>query len=154
LRDNGGGFLDQAVRIADLFLPEGVVLYERSSTNSDLDEIFRSENGDPGESLPLAVMVNAGSASASEIVAGAVQDNARGVLIGETTFGKGSVQHVHTLGDGSELRVTIARWFTPDNRSISDEGIAPDIEVATPADLGGDSDMQLQRALQYLTEGE
>jgi carboxyl-terminal processing protease len=154
LRDNGGGFLDQAVQVADLFIPEAIVLFERSSASSELDETFRSDSGDAGESLPLVVLVNAGSASASEIVAGAVQDNDRGVLIGETTFGKGSVQHVHTLRDGSELRVTIARWFTPANRSISEQGIMPDIEVGTPSDLGGDNDTQLQRALQYLTEVE
>ena len=153
LRDNGGGFLDQAVAVADLFLPEGVVLYERSS-KGELDETFRSESGDFAEDLPLVVLVNAGSASASEIVAGAIQDNGRGILVGEPTFGKGSVQHVHTLSDGSELRVTIARWFTPNNRSISEEGVLPDLEVATPEDLGGDDDEQLQRAIDYLLNGD
>ncbi len=153
LRDNGGGFLDQAVAVADLFLPEGIVLYERSSKGV-LDETFRSESGDIAEDLPLVVLVNAGSASASEIVAGAIQDNGRGILVGEPTFGKGSVQHVHTLSDGSELRVTIARWFTPNNRSISEEGVLPDLEVATPEDLGGDDDEQLQRAIDYLLNGD
>jgi carboxyl-terminal processing protease len=102
-------------------------------------------------------LVNAGSASASEIVAGAIQDRGRGVLIGETTFGKGSVQQVHTLSDDSELRVTIARWYTPDDLSISGNGITPDIEVPTPADLtslGGEEDIQLQRAVDYLLTGE
>ena len=153
LRDNGGGFLDQAVSVADLFLADGVVLYERSS-KGELDETFRSRSGDLAEDLPLVVLVNAGSASASEIVAGAVQDNGRGILVGEPTFGKGSVQHVHTLSDGSELRVTIARWFTPNNRSISEEGIVPDLEIATPEDLGGDEDEQLQRAIDYLLNGD
>jgi carboxyl-terminal processing protease len=74
-------------------------------------------------------------------------------LIGASTFGKGSVQLVHNLSDGSELRVTIARWYTPDNSSISEEGIAPDIEVATPADLGDEDDTQLQRAIEFLQEG-
>ncbi|MFL7871627.1 MAG: S41 family peptidase, partial [Anaerolineales bacterium] len=152
LRDNGGGFLDQAVAVADRFLPEGVVLYERNDEGT-VDETFRSLTGDLAEEIPLVVLVNAGSASASEIVAGAVKDNGRGTLIGETTFGKGSVQHVHTLSDGSELRVTIARWFTPDNRSISEEGVTPDIEVITPDDLGGEDDAQLQRAIDYLLEG-
>ncbi len=148
LRDNGGGFLDQAVRVADLFLPEGVVLFERS--DNGLNETFESLDGGIAEDLPLVVLVNAGSASASEIVAGAIQDNERGVLIGETTFGKGSVQHVHTLSDGSELRVTIARWYTPNNRSISDNGITPDVEVPTPPDLGGDEDTQLNTAVEFL----
>jgi carboxyl-terminal processing protease len=148
LRDNGGGFLDQAVSVADIFLPQGIVLYERS--DNGLNETFNAFDGDIGEGLPLVVLVNGGSASASEIVAGAIQDNERGVLIGETTFGKGSVQHVHTLSDGSELRVTIARWYTPGDRSISDNGVDPDIEVPTPADLGGEEDTQLQTAVDYL----
>ena len=150
LRDNGGGLLDQTVGVADIFLPEGVVLYERSS--SGIDKTFDSDTGDLGEKLPLVVLVNAGSASASEIVAGAIQDHERGTLIGEPTFGKGSVQHVHMLSDGSELRVTIARWYTPNNNSISDEGITPDIEIPSPLDLGGEDDTQLQRAIEYLLE--
>lgn len=148
LRDNPGGFLDQSIAVADLFLPEGVVLLERN--NRGLSETFRSDSGDLAEGLPLAVLINAGSASASEIVAGAVKDNARGTLIGETTFGKGSVQQVHTLSDGSELRVTIARWYTPDNVSIDQAGISPDIEVETPEDLGGEEDPQIQQALDFL----
>jgi carboxyl-terminal processing protease len=153
LRDNGGGFLDQAVAVADLFLTDGVVLYERSR-KGELDEIFYSESGDLAEDLPLVVLVNAGSASASEILAGAVQDTGRGTIVGEPTFGKGSVQHVHTLSDGSELRVTIARWFTPGNRSISEEGIFPDVEVQTPDDLGGPDDQQLQQAIEILSDDE
>ncbi len=153
LRDNGGGYLDQAVAVSDLFLPEGVVLYERSS-KGELNETFYADDGDIAEEMPLVVLVNAGSASASEIFAGAVQDSDRGVIIGEQTFGKGSVQHVHTLSDGSELRVTIARWYTPGDRSISEEGITPDIEVETPDDLGGEDDDQLQRAIEYIIENQ
>ena len=153
LRDNPGGFLDQSIAVADLFLPEGVVLYERSQTQ-DLDEVYRSETGGLAEELPLVVLINAGSASASEIVAGAIRDQDRGILIGETTFGKGSVQLTHTLSDGSELRVTIARWYLPSNQSIDGNGIAPDIEVETPEDLGGEEDTQLQRAIEYLLNGE
>lgn len=153
LRDNPGGLLDQTVAIADYFLPEGVVLYERSST-FDLDQVHRSVTGDSGEDIPMVVLVNAASASASEIIAGAVQDRERGVLIGETTFGKGSVQVTHTLSDESELRVTIARWYTPNNQSIDGNGIAPDIEVPTPTELGGEEDPQLQRAIEFLLNGE
>ena len=151
LRDNPGGFLDQSVAVADVFLSSGVVLYERSST-FDLNQEHRSDSGDLGEDIPLVVLVNAGSASASEIVAGAIQDRERGILIGETTFGKGSVQQTHTLSDGSELRVTIARWYTPDEQSIDGNGIEPDITVVTPEDLGGEDDPQLQRALEYLLD--
>jgi carboxyl-terminal processing protease len=154
LRDNPGGFLNQSVAVADLFLPESVVLLERN--NKGLSETFMADSGDPAEDFPLVVLVNAGSASASEIVAGALRDNGRAVLIGETTFGKGSVQQLHTLSNGAELRVTIARWYTPANVSISDEGIAPDIEVPAPDsfELGGEDDVQLQRAIEYLQTGQ
>ena len=150
LRDNPGGFLDQSVGVADLFLADGVVLFERN--NQGLEETFTAEPGDEAESIPMVVLINAASASASEIVAGALRDNGRATLIGETTFGKGSVQQLHTLSDGSELRVTIARWYTPDNISISEAGITPDIEVASPEDftLGGEGDTQLERAIEYL----
>ena len=154
LRDNPGGYLDQSVYVADLFVPEGVVLYERN--NQGLDKDFTADTGDEGENFPLVVLVNPGSASASEIVAGAIRDNGRGILIGETTFGKGSVQQLHELSDGSELRVTVARWYTPANVSISDEGITPDIEVPSPDDftLGGEGDTQLERAIEYLQTGQ
>lgn len=153
LRDNPGGYLDQSVAVADVFLEEGVILYDRSSTLGT-DEVYRSDNGDLAEEIPLVVLVNVGSASASEIVAGAIQDHERGVVIGETTFGKGSVQQSHVLSDGSELRVTIARWYTPDNESIDGQGITPDIEVPTPEDLGEEGDVQLERAVEYLLTGE
>jgi carboxyl-terminal processing protease len=116
--------------------------------------VFESEDGDQAEIIPLVVLINRGSASASEIVAGAIRDLGRGILVGEQTLGKGSVQKSYTLSDGSELRVTIARWYTPNNESIDSQGILPDIEIETPADLGGDGDEQLQRAIQILLGGE
>jgi carboxyl-terminal processing protease len=152
LRDNPGGFLNQSVAVADAFLPEGVVLFERNIRG--LDDTFRTDDGDAAETIPLVVLVNAGSASASEIVAGALQDRGRAVLVGETTFGKGSVQQIHPLSDGSELRVTVARWYTPNNNSINDVGITPDFEVETPEDLGGPDDGQLRRAVDYLLTGQ
>lgn len=154
LRDNPGGFLDQSIAVADLFLPNSVVLFERNLQG--LDQMFRADDGDIAETIPLVVLVNAGSASASEIVAGAIQDNGRALLIGETTFGKGSVQNVHQLSDGSELRVTIARWYTPANNTIDKEGITPDIEVESPQEftLGGEGDTQLERAIEYLLTGQ
>ncbi len=152
LRDNPGGFLDQAIQVADLFLDEGIVAYER--TKDGEERVFRSKNGDPGEKIPMVVLVNAGSASASEIVAGALQDRGRALLIGERTFGKGSVQLSHTLSDGSELRVTIARWFTPKNRAIHGEGLNPDVEVKVePGAEAGGADPQLQRAVEVLLQG-
>jgi carboxyl-terminal processing protease len=99
-------------------------------------------------------LVDGGSASASEIVAGALQDHERAVLVGERTFGKGSVQWPHELSNGAELRVTVARWFTPDDRAIHGEGLEPDIVVElTEEDLDSDLDPQLERAVQYLLEG-
>lgn len=150
LRDNPGGFLDQAVDVADLFLKDGVVLYERRKDGSEV--VFRSDNGQLAEDVPLVVLVNGGSASASEIVAGAIQDEERGVLIGETTFGKGSVQQINRLSDGSQLRVTIARWFTPDNRAIHGNGLEPTIVVERGEDPAVDP--QLDRAVEYLQKGE
>ncbi len=154
LRDNPGGFLDTAVDIADLYLPESVILYEKNA--SGLDQTFRAQDGEIGEEIPLVVLVNAGSASASELVAGALRDNGRATLVGEKTFGKGSVQQLRNLSDGSELRVTIARWFTPNNVNISKEGITPDIEVILPddVDLGSAEDPQLQQAIDVLTGGQ
>jgi carboxyl-terminal processing protease len=152
LRDNPGGLLDQSVAIADIFLADSVVLLERN--NRGLERTYRADDGDVAETIPLVVLVNEGSASAAEIVAGAIQDNDRAILIGETTFGKGSVQNVHQLSDGSELRVTVARWYTPSNNSISGEGITPDIEAPTPDDLGGEDDGQLQRAIDYILNGQ
>lgn len=153
LRDNPGGFLNQSILVADLFLPDGVVLYERSIRG--LEEVYESHTGDIAEEIPLVVLVNPGSASASEIVAGAIQDRGRGIIIGETSFGKGSVQSVYTLSDGSELRVTIARWYTPNNQSISGAGITPDIEeTPSPLEFGGPDDNQLQRAIAYILTGQ
>lgn len=152
LRNNPGGWLDQAVEVSDIFLDEGIVLIERASGGYQNE--FESDTGDLGESIPLVVLVNEGSASASEIVAGAIQARDRGILVGQTTFGKGSVQRAYSLSDGSELRVTIARWFTPDDRAIHGEGLEPEIEVAIPEDLEPGQDPQLERAIEYLLSGE
>lgn len=151
LRDNPGGFLDQSVSIADLFLDENIVLYERNR-NGLVNETFTADDGDIGEMIPMVVLVNGGSASASEIVAGAIKDHGRATIIGEQTFGKGSVQHVLTLSDGSELRVTIARWYTPANNTIDKEGITPDIEV--PMEFDAEEDIQLDRAIEFILTGE
>jgi carboxyl-terminal processing protease len=146
LRNNPGGFLDQAVDVADLFLPEGDVLIQRDVDGHE--RTHHSDDGDAGEDVPLVVLVNGGSASASEIVAGAIQDLDRGLLVGEQTFGKGSVQLQYNLSDGSILRVTYAAWFTPDDHAINDSGIEPDLEVSFAAQDGPDT--QLEAALEYL----
>jgi len=150
LRNNPGGFLSQAIQVSDLFLEEGLVAIERDSRGDE--KRFYSYDNDAGEEIPLVVLINGGSASASEIVAGAIQDRNRAPLIGEETLGKGSVQLPHDLSDGSQLRVTIARWFTPNDNSIHEEGLTPDIEVPYPSDTPVDEDPQIDRALQYFEE--
>ncbi len=150
LRDNPGGYLHEAFGVADLFLDKGIVLIQRDSAGRE--QIWRSTDGEAGEYIPLVVLVNNASASASELVAGALQDRGRAVLIGEQTFGKGSVQQPHDFRDGSQLRVTTARWFTPNEQSIHGDGITPNIEVPHPADALPGEDPQLQRAIEYLKE--
>jgi len=153
LRGNPGGWLDQSVEVADLFLDDGVILYERWSDGNE--QVFEARPGDAGEKVLLVVLVDRGSASAAEIVAGALQDHERAILIGELTFGKGSVQRPFTLSDGSELRVTAALWFTPNERAIHGQGLTPDIEVPWPeGDVGPDTDPQLERAVEYILTGE
>ncbi|MBN1887903.1 MAG: S41 family peptidase [Thermoflexales bacterium] len=153
LRDNPGGYLQQSIDVSDLFLETGIIAIERGSDEDE--EIFRASSRGIAQDIPMVVLINAGSASASEIVAGALQDNDRAKLIGETTFGKGSVQMPYKLLNGGELRVTIARWFTPDERAIHDEGLQPDIEVAmTVDDYKAGRDPQRDRAVEYLTAGK
>lgn len=150
LRDNPGGYLNVAVEIGSQFVGEGPILVERLKDNQERDYPAQGGGLATGD-LPLVVLVNGGTASASEIVAGAIQDAGRGILIGEQTLGKGSVQLPHYLSDGSELRVTIARWFTPKGRAIHEKGLTPDIQVdMTDEDLEAGRDPQLQRAIEYL----
>src|SRR5512134_1899564 len=131
LRDNPGGLLDQAVKVADLWLSDGLIVYTQGRVESQRQE-FRAAPGGEGPSYPMVVLVNAGSASASEIVAGALQDQRRALLLGAPTFGKGSVQTVYPLEDGSGLRLTTALYYTPSGRSIQAVGIEPDILVEPP----------------------
>jgi carboxyl-terminal processing protease len=153
LRNNPGGFLNEAVAVASQFVSEGNILIERFSDGTE--RVYEAREGGVALDVPLVVLVNAGSASASEIVAGAIQDTNRGTLIGETTFGKGSVQLLHQLRDGSELRVTIARWFTPGDRLIHGQGLEPDIVTElTLEDRDARRDPQLDRAVEYLLTGQ
>lgn len=150
LRFNGGGFLDGAVDIVSAFVAEGdvVEIKKRNGVGNEKLEV----SGDVKlETIPLVVIINKGSASASEIVAGAIQDYERGWILGETSFGKGTVQEVMPLQDGSSLRLTIAKWFTPKGANISETGITPNQEVEmTVEDYMEDRDPQLDAAVQYL----
>jgi carboxyl-terminal processing protease len=128
LRNNPGGLLTQAVRIADLFLDSGLIVYTEGRIESQKQKYFAQKDGSWMD-FPMVVLVNGGSASASEIVAGALQDHKRAVVLGTKTFGKGSVQTILPLDDNSALRLTTARYFTPSGRSIQATGIVPDIVV-------------------------
>jgi carboxyl-terminal processing protease len=119
--------------------------------DSAKNEIYYTNEAGLLKDLPLVVLVNEGSASASEILAGAIQDLERGIVMGEKTFGKGSVQVIERLDDGSSLRMTIAKWYTPNDRSIDDIGILPNTIIEMdPTDVENDIDTQLEEAVQYL----
>ena len=128
VRNNPGGLLDQAVSVSDLFLEQGEIVSTRSRNAADTVR-YSAKKDDIAKDMPIVVLVNDGSASASEIVAGALQDHKRAVIMGEKTFGKGSVQTVIPLGDYGAMRLTTARYYTPSGRSIQATGIEPDIEV-------------------------
>jgi len=151
LRNNGGGLLGAAIDVASQFLPDGVVMYERRS-NGEEKAYPVKDNGAVIED-PIAVLVNSGTASASEIVAGAIQDRRRGSLIGTKTFGKASVQLLFDLSDGSSLHVTNAHWLTPDRHEIHDVGLIPDTIVEiTDQDRQNQRDTQREQAVAYLRE--
>ena len=128
LRNNPGGYLAAAVEVSDAFLDGGEVVSTRGKEKNDIDRMF-AKPGDMTNGKPVVVLINHGSASASEIVAGALQDNGRALVMGSQSFGKGSVQQQKPLGDGSAIHITIARYYTPSGRSIQNEGITPDVEV-------------------------
>ena len=128
VRNNPGGYLTAAIDVSDVFLDGGEIVSTRGKDKTDIDRSF-AKPGDLTGGKPLVVLINHGSASASEIVAGAIQDNRRGLIMGSQSFGKGSVQQQKPLGDGTAIHITIARYYTPSGRSIQNTGITPDIEV-------------------------
>jgi carboxyl-terminal processing protease len=145
LRDNGGGLLDSAIDIASQFI-DGVVVSEKHRDGSQQD--FSAEATGAARDLPLVLLVNGGTASASEIVSGALQDRGRAVLVGQKTYGKGSVQNVVRLSDGSSIHVTVAEWLTPKGRQITGKGLEPEIAVElTQDDATNGRDPQLDRAV-------
>lgn len=128
VRNNPGGYLTAAIDVSDAFLDGGEIVSTRGKNKSDIERNF-AKPGDLANGKPIVVLINHGSASASEIVAGAIQDNGRGLVMGSQSFGKGSVQQQKPLGDGTAIHITIARYYTPSGRSIQNEGITPDVEV-------------------------
>ena len=154
LRNNGGGLLDVSIKVLSEFLEEKVVVQTKGRKFGHTAELLSKKGGSLLE-VPLIVLVNEGSASASEIFAGAVQDHDRGLVLGEKTFGKGSVQNVIPLSDGSSLKVTIAEWLTPKGRSIHEAGIDPNLVIErTEEDYDNDLDPVLDRALDLVGSDE
>lgn len=154
LRDNGGGMLDTAVDMLDRLLPEGVVVYTLDKNGKKKEYTSTDEES---FDKPIAVLVNGNSASASEVFSGALQDYGKASLIGTTTFGKGIVQSVFDLSDGTGLKLTTAKYYTPKGRNIHGTGLTPDIEVEQNDQVtkqkksGAILDNQLERAVEYLT---
>ena len=146
LRDNGGGLVNAAVDVCNHFLDQKIVYYQQS--RGEKESNATTKRNPILSNQPLIVLVNGNTASAAEIVAGALQDHQRAILIGEQTFGKGSVQRVYDLSDGSSIHVTWARWFTPNHRQIDKNGLMPDIEQPNSAEDSADA--QLERAILYL----
>jgi carboxyl-terminal processing protease len=154
LRNNGGGLLTVGIDVASEFIKGGqTIMIER--TKDGTTQQLKSSNGGLATDIPMVLLVNGGSASASEIVSAALKDYGRATLIGTKTYGKGSVQYVNTMKDGSELRVTTAHFFSPKDNAIDGVGITPDIQVElTQDDLANKQDPQLDRAVQFLTTGK
>lgn len=146
LRNNSGGLLAESIEVANRFLDGGIVTYEIRQSS---EETFEATEGGAAINWPIVVLVNGRTASASELVAGAIQDNQRGIIIGQTTYGKGTVQQIYVLSDGSSIHVTSAEWLTPSRRHINGVGLVPD--VAMIPDENG-RDVELGEAVRYLND--
>ncbi len=152
LRNNPGGLLTQAINVADFFLDDGEILSTKGRRTIENRRFF-AKKGDRVKGKPLIVLINRGSASASEIVAGALQDHKRAIVLGENTYGKGSVQSIIPLSDGGGIRLTVSKYYLPSGKSISEVGVAPDIMVEEQDEdftLNSPSDNQLNYALELL----
>jgi carboxyl-terminal processing protease len=152
LRGNGGGWVTSAQETIGRFIPEdaGPALYQDLDLQDDDDLISEPivGGGETAFEIPLVVLIDGGTASAAEIVAGAVRDYERGTLVGEPSFGKGLVQRVHDFEDGSSARITFARWLTPNKTPIPEEGLMPDVAVTNDPAIAGDR--QLERAVEVV----
>lgn len=152
LRNNPGGLLDQAVRVTERFVPKGKVIVSIKGRDPSQDEVFTSRSDSPYKDMPMVVLINEGSASGSEILAGCLKDQKRAILVGSRTFGKGSVQTVLPLRDGSALKLTTSRYYTPLGASIHEKGIAPDVVV--PEELSAQAaGPQEETSLEEIFEG-
>ena len=153
LRNNPGGLLSQAIKISDMFLDSGEIVSTKGRDKTDI-KIFNAKKGDMIDGLPLIVLINKGSASASEIVSGALKDHKRAIILGETSFGKGSVQSIIPLTNRGALRLTTAKYYLPSGSSISEVGVSPDITVKEKDKkefrINTDTDNQLKYAINLL----
>jgi carboxyl-terminal processing protease len=153
LRGNPGGFLQSAIEISSQFVPSGVIVSEVDKTGNHVPH--PALPGGRATKIPLVVLIDKGTASASEIVAGAIRDSKRGILVGDISYGKGSVQVSDALSDDSHLTITIRHWNTPNGTDVHGVGLTPDIQVPFPeSDRKGGRDPQLDRAVQFLTTGQ
>ena len=152
LRNNPGGLLSQAIKISDFFLDNGEIVSTKSRKNSENRKYF-ADQGDLTNGKTLIVLINYGSASASEIVAGALKDHKRAILLGENSYGKGSVQSIIPLKNNGAIRLTIAKYYLPSGKSISEVGVSPDIEINEDSDnfkIKTETDNQLNYAIKLL----
>ena len=145
LRSNPGGLLDQAIEVSDVFLDKGEIVSQRGRTKNDIQRYY-ARSGDLTNGKPIVVLVDEGSASAAEIVAGALQDQRRAIVLGQRSFGKGSVQTLIPLSSDTALRLTTARYFTPSGRSVQENGIEPDVQVPQLSDASRDGRPRLREA--------
>jgi carboxyl-terminal processing protease len=153
LRHNGGGLLDAAIEVASHFLDGGPVMFQQS--RNEQERAYEAREGEIAAAMPLVVLVDGETASSSEILAGALQDRGRALLVGSRTFGKGSVQLVYDLSDGSSVHVTASRWYTPNRHEIDEHGLAPDIPVeVTQEAIDRGQDLVLEAAIDYLNGSE
>lgn len=152
LRNNPGGYLEASIDIASWFLPAGKIIVKEKYGDGK-EDLFRSKGYDIFNKLPVVVLVNDGSASASEILAGALQEHGVAKLVGVKTFGKGSVQELVEVTGNTSLKITIAKWLTPNGRSISDEGLEPDVKVEiSEKDIEKERDTQMEKAIEMLAK--
>ena len=150
LRGDGGGYLDAAQSVASLWIDGKKLITEQRRNGISIQRVL-SDNDAPLASIKTVILINGGTASASEIVSGALQDYKKATLVGEKSFGKGSVQEPLALDDGSILKITVARWYTPNGVNVGDKGIVPDKEVKrTNDDVNANRDPQLDAALQIM----
>jgi carboxyl-terminal processing protease len=152
LRDNPGGLLDKSVEVASRMIPKGKIVVSEEDSQGKKENLYTA-GGDKLSSIPTVVLINEGSASASEILAGALKDNQNLTLIGEKTFGKGSVQQLMDLPGGSSVKITVAKWLTPNGDYIMEKGISPDIEIKmTNDDYENDRDPQFDKAMEVIKD--